>query len=138
MTLTTESSNLKSRFSGRIETAKKYFNPLNGTYNVKALCTALTVNRKELLQYLGSNSNSIWTGEFAGINGYEKQEKVEKLLMLLLLLEESFSSQLDGHYWLRLPNENFQNKPPIKSVIEGNIDKVLDALIALADGNVMA
>ena len=128
----------QNRFSTRFETAKKYFSPDGPKYNVKALCEALTITRKEFQEYTGVAANNYWEDKLFGFNKDALEDKVAKLLLLQLLLEDLFPNKMDAQFWLRLPSTEFANRSPLKAAVDGKIDEVLSALSILADGNTVA
>ena len=128
----------QNRLAARFEAAKKYFNPEGPKYNVKALCDALTLTRKEFQEYSGVSANNYWEDKFVGFNKEEVEDKVAKLLLLEILLEDLFPKRNDAQFWLRLPSTEFSNRSPLKMAVEGKIEHVLAALSTLAEGNTVA
>jgi uncharacterized protein (DUF2384 family) len=122
----------------RFKLASKFFRPDGPRFNIKALCQALTLTRKEFEAYSGTSANHYWEDKFVKLNDGDPRKKAERLLLLVVLLEDLFPEELDGQFWLRLPNTTFDKKPPLELCIEGRIDEVIDLLNSLAEGNTVA
>lgn len=119
-----------------------FFDPSEGgRFNVKGLCEALTLTRKDIALATKKTSQwyqEYWTERFKKPSDTFVRETVEQLLLIYVLLNNLCKEEGQTRLWMRLPNPAFDNKTPASLIVEGNLSKVRDALIDLMSGGIPA
>jgi Antitoxin Xre/MbcA/ParS C-terminal toxin-binding domain len=112
-----------------------------GSFNVRGLCEALTLTRKDIAQATGKNPQwfqEYWTNRFKKPSDAIVRETIEQLLLVYVLLINLCKEEGQTKLWMRLPNPAFNNKTPASLIVDGELATVRDALIDLMTGGVPA
>lgn len=109
----------------------------SGKFNVRGLCEALTLTRKDIAAATNKNPQwfqEYWLGNFKKPSDQTVHKTVEQLLLVYVLLASICKEEGQTRLWMRLPNPAFENKTPASLIVDGNLDKVRDTLIDLVNG----
>ncbi|MBX9720688.1 MAG: MbcA/ParS/Xre antitoxin family protein [Candidatus Obscuribacterales bacterium] len=108
-----------------------------GKFNVRALCEALTLTRKDLATATNKNPQwfqEYWNGSFKKPTDNTVHQTIEQLLLIYVLLASICKEEGQTKLWMRLPNPAFDNKTPASLIVGGQLDMVRDTLIGLVTG----
>lgn len=112
-----------------------------GKYNVRGLCEALTLTRKDIAVITGKTPQwfqEYWSVKFKKPSDGRVRDTIEQLLLVYVLLTNLCKEDGQTKLWMRLPNPAFQNKTPASLIVDGKLEIVRDALINLMSGGVPA
>lgn len=121
--------------------ASPFVDPAGGKFNVKGLCDALTLTRRDIATATGKNPQwfqEYWSDRFKRPSDNKVLETVEQLLLIYVLLMNLCKEEGQTKMWMRLPNPAFGNKTPASLIVNGDLAIVRDALINLMTGGVPA
>ena len=113
----------------------------SGKYNVKGLCEALTLTRKDIAQATAKPPQwfqEYWNGTFKRPSDAKVLKTIEQLLWIYVLVSSLCKEEGQSRLWMRLPNPAFENETPASLIVEGNLDRVRDSLINLLNGGIPA
>lgn len=122
--------------------ASPFFDPADGgRFNVKGLCEALTLTRKDIAQATNKTPQwfqEYWTDRFKKPSDAKVRETIEQLLLVYVLLINLCKEEGQTKLWMRLPNPAFKNRTPASLIVTGELNTLRDALIDLMTGGVPA
>ncbi len=119
--------------------ARRYIDPAKG-YHVQHLCEDLAIRRSDLAQATKRSQQALHRyfgpkASYVEIKTKDVEQVLKDLLTIRFLLFDLVKDAEKIRYWMRLPNQAFDDKSPIDLVREGRAAQVIRELKALVHGD---